>query len=232
MNILGIETSTRTGSVALLSERGVIAEYTLSIDLTHSERLMAAVDRVLADTQTAPGGLDGIGVAVGPGSFTGLRIGVAAAKGLAFALDRPLAAVPTLKALAAGLPQALYPVCPLLDAKKKEVYAAVYRLAGNEPVPEMPERVLSLASLAEAISGPVIFTAEGAHLFRDELLRLFGDRARFAPLAASAPSAAVVAELALGMIAAGQVSDPDQVVPQYIRRAEAEVAWEQKHRSS
>ena len=100
MFILGIETSTKTGSVAVISEDAVIAQYSLNIEVTHSERLMSTVDRVLKDIGIAIADMDGFAVAIGPGSFTGLRIGLAAIKGLAFATGKRVAAVPTLKALA------------------------------------------------------------------------------------------------------------------------------------
>src|SRR5512141_2285027 len=158
MLILGIETSTKTGSVAVVSEHGVIAQYSLNIEVTHSERLMATVDRVLKDTGLSLAAMDGYAVAVGPGSFTGLRIGISTVKGLALATGKPIAAVPTLLALAWNVPHAAYPVCPLLDARKNEVYAALYNLDSGVPVPKMPETVIALSSLAAQISGKTIFT--------------------------------------------------------------------------
>src|SRR5512135_3665909 len=111
MLILGIETSTKTGSVAVISETGVIAQYSLNIEVTHSERLMATVDRVFSDTGLTLSRIDGFAVACGPGSFTGLRIGISTVKGLAFATGKPTAAVPTLYALAWNVPHAALPVC-------------------------------------------------------------------------------------------------------------------------
>ena len=231
MNILGIETATRTGGVAIVSEEGVIAEYTLNIEVAHAERLMSTVERVLKDTGLTLSAIDGFGVSIGPGSFTGLRIGLATVKGLAFTTGKPVAAVPTLKALAWNTPHARYPVCPLLDAKKKEVYAALYRQEGRNVVQELPETVLPLAELAARITGEVLFTGEGARLFGGEIERLFGARAHRAPLAATVPSAASVGELALLMLQNGESDDPDALSPLYIRRPEAEVAWEKRQRS-
>src|SRR5512142_2379760 len=147
MYVLGIETSTKTGSVAVVSDKAVIAQYSLNIEITHSERLMSTVDRVLKDTGIALSQLDGFAVATGPGSFTGLRIGVSTVKGLAFATGKPVAAVPTLFALAWNVPHAAWPVCPLLDARKKEVYAAVYALDGASRTPAAAETVLPLFRL-------------------------------------------------------------------------------------
>jgi tRNA threonylcarbamoyladenosine biosynthesis protein TsaB len=231
MYILGIETSTRTGGVAVVSEQGVIAQYSLNIEVTHSERLMSTVDRVLTDTGLAMAQLDGFAVAIGPGSFTGLRIGVAAIKGLSFATGKPAAAVPTLRALAWNTPHAAYPVCPLLDARKNEVYAALYSHDGQSLRQTMPETVISLARLGERLSGRTLFTGEASLLYRAELEKLFGDAALFAPLSAILPSAASVAELGLEMLRNGRAADIDSLSPLYIRRPEAEVAWEKKTES-
>ncbi len=228
MNILGIETSTRTGGVAVVSEQGVVAQYTLNIEVTHSERLMATVDRVLNDTHMKISKLDGFAVAIGPGSFTGLRIGISTVKGLAFSTGKPVAAVPTLKALAWNLPHAACPICPLLDARKHEVYAALYAFEGSVLRQVLPERVVALSRLAEQLSARTIFTGEAAHLFRKEINQAFGDAAFFAPRTATLPSAASVAEIGMDMIKNGEQSDPDSLVPMYIRRPEAEVAWEKK----
>jgi len=231
MYILGIETATKTGGVAIVSESGVLAEYTLNIEVTHSERLMSTVDRVLKDTGFTLANIDGYGVSIGPGSFTGLRIGLSTIKGLAFTTGKPVAAVPTLKALAWNIPFSRYPVCPLLDARKKEVYAGLYRHDGRNTVQEMPDAVISLAELAGTLTGDILFTGEGARLFEADIKKSFSDRAHFAPLSSSVPSSASVAEIALTMIKGGQQTGPDAIVPMYIRRPEAEVAWEKRQRS-
>jgi tRNA threonylcarbamoyladenosine biosynthesis protein TsaB len=231
MYILGIETSTKTGSVAVVSEAGVIAQYSLNIEVTHSERLMATVDRVLKDTGLTIADMGGYAVAIGPGSFTGLRIGLSAVKGLALVTNKPVAAVPTLEALAWNLPYAAYPVCAMLDARKKEVYAALYRFEGTALVHVMAEAVISLSLLHGRISGKTIFTGEASHLFRGDIEKIFGDRAVFAPRSAILPSAATVAEIGLAMIKSNRQAEPDSLTPMYIRRPEAEVVWEKRTQS-
>jgi len=232
MLIFGIESSTKTGSVAIVSEVGVIAQYSLNIEVTHSERLMSTVDRVLKDTALTIADINGFAVAIGPGSFTGLRIGLATVKGLALATNKPVAAVPTLQALAWNLPYAAYPICPLLDARKNEVYAAMYRFDGNALVYLMAEAVISLSKLADRISEKTLFTGEASHLFRDDIEKIVGDRALFAPPSAILPSAATVAEIGLAMINSGKKADPDSLTPMYLRRPEAEVAWEKRNQSN
>jgi len=228
MIVLGIETSTKTGSVAVVTEDGVIAQYSLNIEVTHSERLMTTVDRVLKDTGMVISQVDGFAVANGPGSFTGLRIGLSTVKGLVLATGKPVAAVPTLKALAWNIPYSAFPVCPLLDARKNEVYASLYIYDGPALVQVMPERVIALNRLAEQISGKTVFTGEAAYLFQTEIIKIFGSSALFAPRSAALPSAAAVAEIGLDMIKKGAQSDPDALTPLYIRRPEAELAWEKR----
>jgi tRNA threonylcarbamoyladenosine biosynthesis protein TsaB len=231
MYILGIETSTKTGSVAVVSDRGVVAQYSLNIEVTHSERLMSTVDRVLKDTGLKIADLDGFAVATGPGSFTGLRIGVSTVKGLAFATGKPVAAVPTLYALAWNVPHAACPVCPLLDARKNEVYAAVYTSDGPALTQTAPEAVVSLSRLGELVTGRTVFTGEASLLYRGEIEKMFGDKALFAPRSAVLPAAAAVAEIGLEMLRTGRQADPDDLAPRYIRRPEAEVAWEKRMQS-
>ncbi len=231
MFILGIETSTKTGSVAIVSDKGVVAQYSLNIEVTHSERLMSTIDRVLKDSGTGIGDIGGFAVSIGPGSFTGLRIGLATAKGLALATGKPIAAVSTLETLARNLPFAAYPVCPLLDARKKEVYCAVYRLENEDPIRVMPETALPIRELAAKIPGRTLFTGEASILYRGEIEKQLGDRALFAPLSVVLPSAAILAEAGLSLIRNGRQTDPDILTPLYIRRPEAEVAWEKKQSS-
>ncbi|HSR10897.1 MAG TPA: tRNA (adenosine(37)-N6)-threonylcarbamoyltransferase complex dimerization subunit type 1 TsaB, partial [Thermodesulfobacteriota bacterium] len=136
MIVLALETATLAGSVALVDAgdgetgRRIIGENTLSNPETHSARLMPGIDRLLKEASLTIRDIGGIAVSIGPGSFTGLRIGVATAKGLAYALGIPVAGVPTLDALAATRPFSPDPVCPVLDARKKEVYAALFRCNG------------------------------------------------------------------------------------------------------
>jgi tRNA threonylcarbamoyladenosine biosynthesis protein TsaB len=231
MYVLGIETSTKTGSVAVISDSGVIAQYSLNIEVTHSERLMSTVDRVLKDTGITLSQFDGFAVAIGPGSFTGLRIGVSTVKGLAFASGRPVAAVPTLYALAWNVPHAACPVCPLLDARKNEVYAAVYASDGVSLNRTVPESVVPLSRLGDLVSGRTVFTGEASLLYRADIEKMFGSAALFAPRSAVLPAAAAVAEIGLEMIRTGRQADADSLVPLYIRRPEAEVAWEKRMQS-
>jgi len=171
-------------------------------------------------------------VSIGPGSFTGLRVGLSTVKGLAFATGKPVAAVPTLRALAWNLPYAAYPVCPMLDARKNQVYAALYRYEGAALVQVMEETAITLEELAGRMTGQTVFIGEASRLYCAEIRKALGERALFAPLSSCSPSAASVAEIGLSMIKSNGAVDPDSLTPMYIRRPEAEVAWEKRQKAT
>jgi tRNA threonylcarbamoyladenosine biosynthesis protein TsaB len=223
VRILAFDTSTQTGSVAILDESVLVAEHTLNVRTTHSERLLAVVDRLLADAELALGDMSGLAVAVGPGSFTGLRIGISTAKGLAFATGLPVAAVPTLDALAYTLPFASLPVCPVLDAKKGEVYTSLYEWHGDRMERRWEYLALSPEALAERISNDVVFVGDGVGPFREILSDRLGRRAHFTSGSRRLPSAACVAQLGLSLLAEGETVSPEVLAPLYLRSSEAEL---------
>jgi tRNA threonylcarbamoyladenosine biosynthesis protein TsaB len=222
MKLLAVESATLSGGVALLDGDTLLGEITLNIALTHSERLMSAVDRLLDDCGLAPADLDGLAVSVGPGSFTGLRVGLATVKGLAMALDLPVAAVPTLDALAARLPFADAPVCPILDARKGEVYLSLYRWREDGMAREWDYLALPPELAAARLEAPVILLGDGIEACRPWLERL-GTGARVAPVAQRLPSAAAVAGLGRTALAAGAGVDAEALAPFYLRPSEAEL---------
>ena len=161
MRLLALETATLAGGAALIEDGRLVGESRLNIALTHSERLMAVVDRVLQDCGWDVASLDALAVSIGPGSFTGLRVGAATAKGLALALEIPVAPVPTLDALAATLPFADAAVCPLLAARRDEVYCSLYRWSGSAMERQWEYLALSPEALAERLQAPVIVLGDG-----------------------------------------------------------------------
>jgi tRNA threonylcarbamoyladenosine biosynthesis protein TsaB len=216
MRVLAVETSSLAGGVALLDDERLIAEYVLDVSVTHSERLMAAVDRVLDDARWTPRTLDALAVAVGPGSFTGLRIAVSTVKGLAVALGVPIAAVPTLDAMAATVPWAALPVCPVLDARKGEVYASLYRWGGEGMRREWDYLALAPDALAARLSEPVILLGDGAAVVRSP-------HARAVPPPRRAPSPACVGALGLERLRRGDTVAAAALEPIYLRPSEAEL---------
>lgn len=233
MKLLGIETSTRTGSVAIIEGEEIIAEYTLNIQETHTSRLMPALDHILKEAHLTIHQMDAIAVSLGPGSFTGLRIGVATAKGLCLALRKPLVGIPTLDAFAHNICCTSHIICPLLDARKGEVYAALYRyrapIAGHELQKLTSELVLPLDELLSKINNSAVFLGDALDKYRNLIERNLREDAFFAPPYLNLPRAANVAVLGLEKLKSGEETDLQNIEPLYVRRPEAEVKREEKH---
>lgn len=241
MIILAVETSTLTGSVALveapLGEDGgrgrekVIGEITLSTPETHSARLMPAIDRLLRETALSIHQVHGIALGLGPGSFTGLRIAVSTVKGLAYSLSVPVVGVSTLDALAYNLRYACTTVCPVLDARKKEVYAALFRGNGEGQLEKISEEwVLNPANLCSRIPGKTVFLGNGVEIYGGLFQEHLGPRALLAPPELSLPRATNVARLSLSGFRKGITLDLFSFAPSYIRRSEAEIHYEARER--
>ncbi len=225
MKVLGIETATMMIGVAILDERGMVAEYRIESTRSRSERLMPMIDRVLKDSDCTPQDLGGIAISIGPGSFTGLRIGVSTAKGLAFGLGLPVVGVSTLEVLAtsAAVGRCGYSICPMLDAKRQEVYAALFRASaegGLERITE--EEAITPARLLEkvvALHEPTLFLGTGALLYEAELSVRLGDQAIFVSRIDPYPSPAIVAELGMKRLLNGE-NEVSSLVPVYLSRYE------------
>jgi tRNA threonylcarbamoyladenosine biosynthesis protein TsaB len=181
------------------------------------------IDRLLTDTGFGLSSFDGLAVAIGPGSFTGLRIGISTAKGLALTAGLPIAPVPTLDALAYTLPFASFPVCPILDAKKDEIYTSLYEWRGDRLERRWEYLAISPEGLVERLQTDVVFVGDAVQQFRPLLSERLGGRAHYAPLANRLPSAATVAEVGMKLLAAGNGVAPDSLAPLYIRSSEAEL---------
>ena len=221
MRVLGLDTATLTASVALVDGERLLAEADGRAD-THSEKLLPMVERVLAAAGLTPADLDGVACGAGPGSFTGLRIGLSTAKGLCFGLGRPLLMISSLRALAdGGLATARAEgalVLALLDAKKHELYAGIY---DGDGVPVAAEVVLPPARLPDWVAGRrVVVVGDGASAYPDVA-------AACGPLVAGAratPGAAALARLGAVRLGRGEVDDVLTAAPTYIRASEAEIA--------
>ena len=225
MIVLGINTSTLEGSVALMSDRALISEHILNVQATHSERLLPSIDRLLEEAGIDFSGIAGIAVTVGPGSFTGLRIGLASAKGLAMASSLPLVGVFTLEAMARNLPYCRYPICPLLNARKGEVYWGLYQFEGERLIQMEREAVSPPEAIANRIREKTVFLGGGAADYARRIKAVLEDRALFAPVTAGTVRASVVAEMGMERLQRGERDDPATLAPRYVRRAEAEIKW-------
>ncbi len=233
IRLLGIETATASQSVALLEDQQVLAEASWSGPGTGGGTLLPMIDSLLREAQLSPGSIDAVAVSVGPGSFTGIRVGLATAKGFALGTNAKLFGVSTLEALAASYRLGQGTVCAVLHAGRGEVYAAFYRCEDGELRALRPEIVLSPEALALETSlpshGDIHLIGDAVAAYRDRLQVAFRGRARVTDEGLSAkPTAATVAQLALRQIRRNPTGtlQEKEVEPVYLRRAEAELNWE------
>ncbi|MDL2280403.1 tRNA (adenosine(37)-N6)-threonylcarbamoyltransferase complex dimerization subunit type 1 TsaB [Selenomonadales bacterium OttesenSCG-928-I06] len=224
MPTLAIDTSTLVSSVAVATEFDVLAEINVKVKKTHSERLMAHIKEVIEKSEIPKEKISKIAVSGGPGSFTGLRIGLATAKALAYALNIPIIKVPTLKAMAFSCPIEGSYLVPMLDAQKGNVYQAIYKWDGFSLREISPETVVDFKEAYEKLKKldmPYIILGEAAHMYAAEIEKpLLGH--------ITMPRAASVAILGARMFKEGIVDDVFTLEPFYIRRSEAEVLFEKR----
>ena len=223
IKLITIQTATPAGSVALTVGERLLGELFLDSRQPAGSWLMGGVEQLLASAALKAHDLDGFGVTIGPGSFTGLRVGLATAKGLAMATGKPLAGVSTLETLALQAPYASLPVCALLDARKKEVYAGSYQWQRDGLRPLREERVLPPERLLAELHEEMLFVGDGAVAYRTLIVRQLGSRAHFLPAAYAPPRASHAALLALRVFAAGEALPAAPVNPRYLRPSEAEL---------
>ena len=223
MRLLFVDTCGAMAGLAVADGGRILAESNLILDRRMSARLLAVIQSLLTETGMTATDLDGIGVACGPGSFTGVRIGMATVKGIALAAALPVAGVSSLALLAANLPYARHNVCALMDARKQEVYAGIFRCEST-PVAISPELVLPPGLLLERIVEPTIFVGDGATAYRELIADRCGDLATFVSCSSNYPRGACGISLAREAFLEGKGLTPDQLESVYIRASEAETA--------
>ena len=223
MRILALDTTTHIASVALTDGSAVRAEITLDVTNQHTAQLIPLIHQILTATHTELKAIDGIAVGIGPGLFTGVRIGVGTAKSLAYALDKPIVGICTLDIVAFNLRGAERPVCAMLDARRNEVYAAIYSPPSHRCSEVM---CVSVEQLSAAIQEPCLLVGTGTQAYRDQIERFLGDRGIFVEPAFALPRASLLAQLALPRFARGDTDDAMALTPLYVRRPEAEMQYE------
>jgi len=213
------------GSIALTEDEKLIAEVMLDINVAHAERLMGSIEWLLKASHISINDIDAFAISIGPGSFTGLRIGLSTVKGLSYATKKPIIAVPTLDAFARRLPFSPYNICPMLDARKNEVYTGLYRWLNGVLEKTIPETAIRPDDFLKEINGKTIFMGEGAKVYRELIMDILKTDGLFAPSFMMSPSASSVAEIAIEKLKKGEIADPVSLTPFYIRRSEAEIHW-------
>ncbi|MDU2064189.1 MAG: tRNA (adenosine(37)-N6)-threonylcarbamoyltransferase complex dimerization subunit type 1 TsaB [Sporomusaceae bacterium] len=232
MLILALDTATLVSSVALDTEEKLLAEFTLQTTKTHSEKLLPTIDALCRFAAVEPEHIEAIAVSIGPGSFTGLRIGLATAKAMSYVRSLPLIGVPTLAGLAYNLAGSTQILAPVLDAQKGNVYMALYEFTADGIQERMPVTILK----AEAAYEKLVSLARKVTLLGEsaQVVQAAGDNnplITVAPPHLLMPRAASIAAAARQLYQQGKVFDAMTLEPIYIRRSEAEVLWEKRQQN-
>ena len=237
MRVLAIDSSGLTATVAVVEDAQTVAEYTINYKKTHSQTLLPMIDEVVKMTELDLNTIDAIAVAGGPGSFTGLRIGSATAKGLGFALNKPLIHVPTVDGLAYNVYGCEDIICPIMDARRNQVYTGIYtfsKKAGTKEGSNLVEPVfqvikmqmaVSIEELAERLNRyrrPVVFLGDGVPVYENILAEKLTVPYSFAPAYMNRQRAAVVGTLGIQYYKAGKFETAEEHRPDYLRVSQAE----------
>ncbi|MBQ6406631.1 MAG: tRNA (adenosine(37)-N6)-threonylcarbamoyltransferase complex dimerization subunit type 1 TsaB [Butyrivibrio sp.] len=236
MKILGIDTSGLVGAVAIADGDLLLSQFSIQYKTTHSEILMPMLDDVCKKIHLDLKSIDAIAVAKGPGSFTGLRIGSATAKGLALALDKPIIPIPTVDGIAYNLYGVEKIICPMMDARRNQVYTGLYTFAAGTPEGKSLERkfemqiiheqfatsVEDIASRINEIGKPVVLLGDGVPVYRDQIDKLLKVPYSIAPMHQNRQNAAALVSLAMQYASEGRMVSADEFAPDYLRLSQAE----------
>lgn len=231
MRILALDSSGLVASVAVVDGSGLeaqtIAEYTVNYKKTHSQTLLPMLDEVARMTELDLDSIDAIAVAAGPGSFTGLRIGSATAKGLGLALDKPLIHIPTLEGLAYNLCGTDHIVCPIMDARRGQVYTGIYEFDNDRLIVLEDQMAVGIEELGQRLHSfdrKVVFLGDGVPVFKEALMEqiMAGREIAFAPAHLNRQRAAAVGALAIRYYREGKMETAAEHQPDYLRVSQAE----------
>lgn len=225
MKILALDSSGLTASVAVVEENILVGEYTINYKKTHSQTLLPMLDQVAEEIELDLNSIDYIAVAAGPGSFTGLRIGSATAKGLGLALTKPLVHIPTVDALAYQFYGTDKIICPLMDARRSQVYTGIYRFQGEEFIILQQQCAVSIEEVLEKVNEQgreAVFLGDGVPVYLDKIKKLVKVPFLLAPAHRSRQSAAAVAVLAQQYVKQGKIETAAEHMPDYLRLSQAE----------
>ena len=225
MRILALDSSGLVATVAILEDEQMIAEYTVNYKKTHSQTLLPMLDEIVKMTEFDLASIDAIAVAGGPGSFTGLRIGAATAKGLGLALNKPLIHIPTVDGMAYGLYGYTGLICPIMDARRNQVYTGLYRFVDGEFQVVEEQMAVSVSELIEKLNAyqeKVTFLGDGVPVYREQFENGLTGEYAFAPAHLNRQRAAAVGTLAMKYFQEGKVESAREHKPDYLRLSQAE----------
>ena len=225
MKILGLDSSGIVASVAIVEDDVLIAEYTVNYKKTHSQTLLPMLDEIAKMTELDLNSIDAIAVAAGPGSFTELRIGSATAKGLGLALKKPLIAIPTVEGLAYNLYDISGLICPIMDARRKQVYTGIYRFTDHQLKVVEDQMAVPMETVIEKLNQygeAVTFLGDGVPVFHELIAEKMTVPYSFAPAHVNKQRAAAVATLGEIYYRQGKTETAMEHVPDYLRVSQAE----------
>lgn len=225
MMILGIDSSGLVASVALVKDGEMIGEYTINYKKTHSQTLLPMLDEMAKMIELDMNEVDAIAVAAGPGSFTGLRIGSATAKGLALALKKPIISISTLEALAYNMYETNGLVCPIMDARRNQVYTAIYRFENGKMQEVWEPKAVAVDELIEKLNElneEVIFTGDGMPVYKEKLAENLQVKYLLAPAHLARQRAGALASLGSIYFEEGRYTEGKEHQPVYLRLSQAE----------
>lgn len=225
MRILALDSSGLVATVAILEDEQMIAEYTVNYKKTHSQTLLPMLDEIVKMTEFDLATIDAIAVAGGPGSFTGLRIGAATAKGLGLALGKPLIHIPTVDGMAYGLYGYSGLICPIMDARRNQVYTGLYRFENREFQVVEEQMAISVTELIEKLNAygeNVTFLGDGVPVYKNQLVAGLTGSYAFAPAHLNRQRAGAVGALGIKYFLEGKVETATEHKPDYLRLSQAE----------
>ena len=225
MKILALDSSGLVASVAVAEDDNLIAEYTVNYKKTHSQTLLPMLDEIAKMTELDLNTIDAIAVAAGPGSFTGLRIGSATAKGLGLALKKPLIPIPTVEGIAYNLYGTKALICPLMDARRNQVYTGIYEFSGENFKKVEDQMAVPIEEIIRKLNETgreVIFLGDGVSVYKKVIEQQCSIPYSFAPAHVNKQRAGALAALAQQYFREGKIEDPAEHKPDYLRLSQAE----------
>ena len=223
MRILAVDTATTSCSVAIVDQTSLLSEFTIDREETHSKHLMDMIKTVLRMSGLNFSDMDGFAITRGPGSFTGLRIGISTIKGLVVASEKPVVGVSSLKTLAFQVSYSRYLICPILDARKGEVYFSRYRCLNGHLIKQTKESVAPPDKAVDDLNESCLFVGNGALLHKEMILEKMGEFAFFAPIIQNTIRASTIAYLSMAKFEKKDTDDIEKILPYYIRKSDAEL---------
>lgn len=231
MRILAIDSSSMVATVAVTTDGVLNAEYTINHKKTHSQTLLPMIDEICRTIELEMESIDAIAISGGPGSYTGLRIGSATAKGFGLALNKPIINVPTMDALAYNMFSSQYIVCPIMDARRGQVYTGIYRFDGTEMVTIKEQCIIMIDELIyelDKIGMPVMFLGDGVDTQKETIETKISSEHYYAPASMNRHKASALASLAEIYYQDGKYENAGDHKPEYLRLSQAERELKEK----